>query len=444
MKKTAGIISLGCPKNQVDCELMINKLQKAGYKITDDIEHSDVVVVNTCGFIESAKQEAIDNILYAAELKQHGRVKAVVVTGCLAQRYREQVMQLIPEADAVIGIGANADIAWVCDAALKGKRTESFPPVCEMPMNGERTLTTPPYFSYLRVADGCSNRCTYCAIPLIRGEFRSRKTEDIIAEAKTLAAQGVKEIAVIAQDTTKYGYDLYGCLMLPQLLKKLCEIDGIEWIRILYCYPDFITDELLETINSEEKICKYIDIPLQHADGKILRKMNRRGDRDSLMRLINNIREKIDGVTVRTTFITGFPGEGEDEFITLYDFVKEAAFDRMGCFAYSAEEDTEAAAMENQVDDETKQKRLDIIMRLQHDITCEKNEKRIGEICRVIVDGYDGYTDSYYGRSGSDAYEIDTQIYFTSAVELFNGEFVMVKITDTDEYDLIGEAVELL
>lgn len=439
-----GIISLGCAKNQVDCELMLSKLTRAGFEVTDDVENTDAVLINTCGFIEDAKKEAIDNILYAAELKEQGLTRAVIVTGCLAQRYGEEVKTEIPEIDALVGLGSNGDIAEICKRAIEGEPTVTLPDVSCMPLDGERVLTTPAYTAYLRVADGCSNKCTYCAIPLIRGEYRSRKMESILDEAQKLVNGGAKELVVIAQDTTRYGLDIYGKLMLPELLKKLCRIEKLDWVRVMYCYPDFITDELLETIASEEKICNYLDLPLQHANGDVLKAMNRRGDKDSLLALVEKIRRIIPDVVLRTTLITGFPGESEDAFVDLYDFVKKAEFDRLGCFTYSAEEGTPAAEFDSQVDDEIKAERLDIIMRLQQEITMERNAERIGKQYKVLVEGYDGYSDSYYGRSYSDAMEIDTQVFFTSAVELFEGEFVTVKIINADGYDLIGETLDLI
>lgn len=344
MKKyKIGMISLGCPKNQVDAEIMLAKLVEAGFEITSEPYGADAVIINTCGFIDDAKQEAIDNILEMAELKKDGDIKAIVVTGCLAERYKQEVMDEMPEIDAIIGIGANDDIAEVCRKAIEGEKYCDFPSKYSLPMCGERVLTTPEYWAYLKIAEGCSNCCTYCAIPSIRGKFRSRKMEDILSEAQSLAESGVKELIVIAQDTTKYGLDLYGELKLPELLKKLSEIDKIEWIRLLYCYPDALTDELIDEIGRNEKVCKYIDLPLQHADENVLARMNRTGGKNELLELIAKLRSRIPEVVIRTTFITGFPGETEEEFTVLSEFVDEAEFDRLGCFAYSAEEGTKAA-----------------------------------------------------------------------------------------------------
>ncbi|MDD6022097.1 MAG: 30S ribosomal protein S12 methylthiotransferase RimO [Oscillospiraceae bacterium] len=438
---TVGMISLGCPKNQVDSEIMLAKLCERGFEITDDPYGADVVIVNTCGFIDAAKQEAIDNILEMAELKKQGYIKALVVTGCLAERYKNEVIEQMPEIDAVVGIGGNSDIADICLKALEGEKYAEFPSKYCLPLNGQRVLSTPEQWAYIKIAEGCSNCCAYCAIPSIRGKYRSRDMEDIVAEAAALAAGGVKELIIIAQDTTKYGIDLYGELKLPELLRRLSKIDGIVWLRLLYCYPDSITDELLDEMRNNDKVCKYVDLPLQHADENVLRRMNRKGSSRELLALIKRIRDKVPGVVIRTTFITGFPGETQEEFNTLCEFVKEAEFDRLGCFAYSAEEGTKAAEMPDQIDEQTKIDRGDIIMRQQFDIFSRKQEEKIGNAYKVLVEGYDSYTDSYCGRSYMDAPEIDSKIYFTSSAPLETGEFVDVRIINTKEYDLIGEAV---
>ncbi|MGN0443766.1 MAG: 30S ribosomal protein S12 methylthiotransferase RimO [Acutalibacteraceae bacterium] len=444
-KHTIGMISLGCPKNQVDAEIMLAKLAESGkFDIVGDPYEADAVIVNTCGFIDDAKREAIDNILEMAELKKDGTLKALIVTGCLAQRYQQEVIDEIPEIDAIVGIGGNGDIVNVCLEALEGKKYASFPPRCDLPLSGERLLTTPEHWAYIKIAEGCSNCCTYCAIPSIRGKFRSRPMEEIVEEARQLAQSGIKELVVIAQDTTKYGIDLYNEYKLPELLRKISYIDGIEWIRILYCYPDAITDELLLEIKNNDKICNYIDLPLQHCNENVLRRMNRSGSKAELSALIEKIRSYIPDVIIRTTFITGFPGETEEEFEQLCEFVKEAKFDRLGCFAYSAEEGTKAAQMENQIDEQTKADRGDIIMQLQYNIFTEKQQKKIGRTYKVVVEGYDGYTDCYVGRSYMDAAEIDSVIYFTSAVELDFGEFVMVEITGVKDYDLLGECRDIV
>ena len=444
-KYTIGMISLGCPKNQVDAEIMLAKLAESGrFDIVGDPYEADAVIVNTCGFIDDAKREAIDNILEMAELKNDGTLKALIVTGCLAQRYQQEVIDEIPEIDAIIGIGGNGDIVNVCLEALEGKKYAAFPPRCDLPLSGERLLTTPEHWAYIKIAEGCSNCCTYCAIPSIRGKFRSRPMEEIVEEARQLAQSGIKELVVIAQDTTKYGIDLYNEYKLPELLRKISYIDGIEWIRILYCYPDAITDELLLEIKNNDKICNYIDLPLQHCNENVLRRMNRSGSKAELSALIEKIRSYIPDVIIRTTFITGFPGETEEEFEQLCEFVKEVRFDRLGCFAYSAEEGTKAAQMENQIDEQTKADRGDIIMQLQYNIFTEKQQKKIGRTYKVVVEGYDGYTDCYVGRSYMDAAEIDSVIYFTSAVELDFGEFVMVEVTGVKDYDLLGECRDIV
>ncbi len=442
MAKKVGMISLGCPKNQVDAEMMLKKLVDAGYILVNEAETADVVIVNTCAFIEDSKKESIDSILEMIDYKADGTLKKVVVTGCLAQRYADEVFSEIPEVDAVIGLGANDDIVAACDAVLEeDEQYSSFPDKEEMPLEGGRILTTPEYFAYLRIADGCSNCCSYCAIPSIRGKFRSRKMEDILDEANALCEKGVKELIVVAQDTTRYGEDLYGTLKLPELLDELNKIEKLHWIRLLYCYPERITDELIDAINRNEKVCHYIDMPMQHASEKILKSMNRPGSRESLTALINKLREKISDVVIRTTFITGFPGETEEDFTTLSEFVNEMKLDRVGCFAYSREENTPAYDFSEQVDREEALDRADIIMEQQFRISDEKQEEFIGRTFDVIVDGYDSYTDSYFGRTYMDAPEIDNTIVFTSGYEIEVGEIVPVEIFEKDEYSLIGEAV---
>lgn len=418
-----GMISLGCPKNQVDAEILLSNLSEGGFEIVGDIE-ADIVIINTCGFIGDAKKEAIDTILEVCQLKDEGTVGAVVVTGCLAQRYKDEIMKEIPEVDAVVGIGGNKDIVSICLEVMKRKKVNHFPDKLCLPLDGGRLLTTPPHYAYIKIAEGCSNCCTYCAIPKIRGKFRSRKMESIIEEAKTLAASGVKELVVVAQDTTKYGIDLYGELSLAKLLKELCKIDGIQWIRTLYCYPESITDELIDTIAKESKICKYIDIPLQHCDGDVLKRMNRKGDKESLTALLNKLRSKIPGLILRTTFIVGFPGETNENFDSLCDFANEIQFDRYGCFAYSAEEDTPAALMENQVEEETKAERARIMTEQQQRIFDSKLDELIGKELTLIVDGFDEDELLYFGRSYMDAPGIDTVAIISSEEELFPGQFV--------------------
>ena len=439
---SVGIVSLGCAKNRVDAEMMLYQLNQAGFQLKEDPAMADAVIVNTCGFIESAKQESIDEILELAQLKKEGKIKAIIVTGCLAQRYAGEIMKELSEVDAVIGIGKNADIAAVVQEALDGKKVEDFPDKMLLPMEGGRVQSTEQHWAYLKIADGCDNCCTYCAIPLIRGGFRSRKMENIIEEAQRLVRNGVKELNVIAQDTTRYGEDLYGELKLAELLRKLCDIDGLKWIRILYCYPDRLTDELLDTIREEDKIVKYIDLPLQHCDGRILRAMNRRGDKESLIELVEHIREKIPGVVLRTTLIAGFPGETDEDFESLCDFVAQTRFERLGCFAYSKEEDTPAALMDNQVDEDVKERRAEIIAEQEALIMNDFCESKIGTEIDVLVDGFDRYADCFTGRSAYDAPEVDPVVFFTAPDRKPRpGEIVRVKITDHVDCDLTGEMV---
>ncbi len=431
-----GMISLGCPKNQVDGEMMLAKLNDAGFQIVSEIAESDNMIINTCGFIDAAKQEAIDTILEVAEYKKAGVITAIVVTGCLAERYQDEIINEMPEVDAVVGIGANSDIVKICQKVLIGLSTSVYPNKCFLPLDDKRLLSTPKHWAYLKIADGCDNRCSYCAIPGIRGAFRSRKPESIIKEAKELAAGGVKEIILIAQDTTKYGYDLFGEYRLDALLKELVKIDGIEWIRLFYCYPQRITDSLIDVIASEDKICNYIDIPLQHASESVLKAMNRVGTADDYKRLLSDMRAKIDGLSLRTTFMVGFPGETDEDFEELCDFVSDVKFDKMGCFTFSPEEDTPAFDMENQLDEDVKIHRQEILMNLQYSVTEQANKSRVGKVYKVIVDDFDG--EKYTGRSYLDSPEIDSGIIFTSDTKINIGDFVNVKVTDFNGYDLIG------
>lgn len=440
MNYKIGMISLGCPKNQVDAEHMLALMDAEGWEIVDYVDGCDAVIVNTCGFIDDAKKEAIENILDMVELKKEGVISKIIVTGCLAQRYKDEIVKEIPEVDAVIGIGANGDIIKTVEEVMSGVDTiENYPPQCDLPLEGQRILTTPHYWAYLKIGEGCSNRCTYCTIPSIRGNMRSRSMENVIDEAKQLAESGVKELILIAQDTTSYGLDLYGELKLPELLNELCKIDSIEWIRLLYCYPDRITDELIETMKSQEKVVNYIDLPLQHADDKILKAMNRRGDQALIRNVISKLRTEIPDVVIRTTFIVGFPGEGEEEFETLAEFVNEIEFDRLGVFTFSPQEGTPAFDMEDQVDEDIKTRRGEVIMQDQYSIMEEKNNEKIGKTYKVVVEDYDGYSDSYTGRTYMDAPEIDGLVKFTSHKDLDIGDFVDVEIFDVEDYDLIGE-----
>lgn len=444
MNYKVGIVSLGCAKNQVDAEMLLFTLKNRGFTIVNDPADADAVIVNTCGFIDSAKQESIDEIIELGKLKQEGTIKAIVVTGCLAERYKNEITKQLYEVDAAIGIGANQKIADVVLEALNGKKTELFPDKSLLPMEGGRIQSTPFYTAYIKIAEGCDNCCSYCAIPLIRGHFRSRQPDEVVKEAEQLAASGVKELNVIAQDTTRYGEDLFGEPYLAKLLKRLCKIDDFKWIRVLYCYPDRVTDELIDVIAEEDKIVKYIDIPLQHCNGEVLKNMNRRGNRESLTALINKIKSKIPNVIFRSTFITGFPGETEEQFEELADFAAEIKFQRLGCFPYSKEEDTKASLMENQIEDDIKQKRADIIMEHQQSVMAEYCESLIGSDVEVLVEGYDKLAECFFGRTYADAPEVDGCVFFTCDGEKPKaGNFVKVKITDYMGCDPVGECVNV-
>ena len=436
-----GMVSLGCPKNQMDAELMLAKLRDAGFDITADAETADAVIINTCGFIGDAKQEAIDTILEFAERKQAGQIRAIVVTGCLAQRYQDEVARELPECDAVLGLGANADIVETVRAVLNGETVQRFPSLSCWSLDGDRVQTTPFYFAYLRVGDGCNNRCTYCAIPLIRGGLRSRAMESVVAEAEALAASGVKELVLVAQDTTLYGVDRAGKSLLPELLDRLCEIEGLRWIRLLYCYPEHITEELVEVIVRQERVVKYLDIPIQHASGRVLRAMNRPGDRDSLTGLMKRLRECIPDLVLRTTVMVGFPGETEADFEELCEFIREVRFERLGCFAYSPEEGTPAAEMASQVEERVKERRRDTVMELQTRIADTYGDAQVGRTVAVLVEGFDQREQCWFGRSAADAPDIDPRVFFATEEPVEPGEFVNVRITDRLDWDLLGERV---
>ncbi len=443
MNKKVGIVSLGCAKNQVDAEMLLFTLRGRGYTIVDDPAKADAVIVNTCGFIDSAKQESIDEIIELGNLKREGKIQAIIVTGCLAERYQDEITKQLYEIDAAVGIGANEQIADVVEQVLGGSDTlELFPDKLSLPLEGGRVLSTPFYTAYLKIAEGCDNKCTFCAIPMIRGKFRSRKIENLIDEAKGLAADGVRELNIIAQDTTRYGEDLYGKPSLDKLLTELCKIDGLHWIRVLYCYPDSITDELIDVMACEEKIVNYIDLPLQHCNSEILRKMHRRGDRASLTALLNKMREKIPNVIFRSTFITGFPGETEEQFEELAEFAKEMNFQRLGCFAYSQEEGTPAAKMPDQLDDDVKQQRADIIMEHQQQVMADYCESLLDTDIEVLVEGFDRLAECWYGRTYADAPEVDGCVFFTSPKKPQIGSFVTVHITDYLGCDPYGEIID--
>ena len=440
MSVRVGMVSLGCSKNQVDAERMLYKIQEAGYQLVSDAALADIAIINTCGFIESAKQEAIETILEFAALKKEGRIKKIIVSGCLAERYKEEVSKEIPEADAVIGIGCNDDIVGIIDHILADEKKIEFRENTCLSLTGGRVQTTLSFFAYIKIAEGCDNKCSYCAIPSIRGAYRSVPMEDVIAEAEKLVSGGVREIILIAQDTTRYGQDLYGKYALAELMKKLCAIEKLKWIRVLYCYPERVTDELLEVMASEEKIVKYMDLPIQHCDKDILKKMHRPGDEQTLRNLIAKLREKVPGIILRTTLITGFPTETQEQFNTLAEFVKDMKFDRLGCFPYSAEDGTAAAEMDGQLDEEIKQHRADIIMEQQMVIVNNNNNRFVGQTIEAVTEGFDRYGECYFGRSAMDAPDIDGKIFFTSPnKKLVPGLYVNVNITDTLDYDLIGE-----
>ncbi len=442
MNNKVAVVSLGCAKNQVDAEMLLYSLRQKGFTIVGDSSEADAVIVNTCGFIDSAKQESIDEIIELGTMKREGKIKAIIVTGCLAERYQDEITKQLYEIDAAVGIGANEQIADIVEKALSGgDKIEIFPDKLSLPLEGGRVQSTPFYTAYLKIAEGCDNKCTFCAIPMIRGKFRSRKIENLISEAKELAEKGVRELNVIAQDTTRYGEDLYGEPSLDRLLTELCKIDGLHWIRVLYCYPDSITDNLIEVMAREEKVVNYIDLPLQHCNSEILRKMHRRGDRQSLTALLDKMRKKIPDVIFRSTFITGFPGETEEQFEELAEFAKEINFRRLGCFAYSQEEGTPAAKMPGQLDDDVKQKRADIIMEHQQNVMAEYCESLIGTEAEVLVEGFDKIAECWYGRTYADAPEVDGCVFFTAQEPPKAGDFVKVKITDYMGCDPVGELI---
>ncbi len=437
-----GFVSLGCPKNQLDTEVMLHEVMAAGYEITPEDIEADVIIVNTCGFIESAKKEAIDNILDVAWLKKNRSLRAIIVTGCLAERYREQIFRELPEVDALLGVGSIHHIVDAIKSVTEKKeKYASFLPKDEVRLGGDRVLTTPDYAAYLKIAEGCDNRCAYCAIPGIRGKFRSRPMEDIIAEAKNLEALGVRELTVVAQDTTRYGLDLYGEYRLAPLLRRITEETSIPWIRILYCYPDKVTDELIAELRDNDRIVKYIDMPIQHISDSMLRAMNRHGDSRMIREVVQKLRREIPDIVIRTTFMVGFPGETEKDFEELCEFVKEMRFERLGVFPFSPEEDTPAYDMPDQIDEQLKQDRMDILMREQLDISASLCEARIGKTIRVLCEDFDAVSETHFGRSAADAPEIDGKVYFQSEHRLAPGSFVDVKIRDTVDYDLFGYAV---
>ncbi len=432
--RTVGVVSLGCSKNRVDTELMLGILRGHGYRITADEREAEILIVNTCGFIDPAKQESIDTLLSMAKYKKKGKCKLLVATGCLVQRYEEAIRADMPEVDLLMGVSQYPQLPQAIEEALGGQRPSYCAPDRTV-LAGDRVLTTAPYSAYIRIADGCDNRCAYCAIPLIRGGFRSRGMESVLEEIRQLAQQGVREHVLVAQDTSRFGMDTHGRSLLPELMARAADIPGVEWLRVLYCYPDEVEDELLHAMASRENICKYLDLPLQHADPELLRRMNRRGDIDKTRAFLKKARDM--GFTLRTTFITGFPGETDAQFERLMDFARDIRFDRLGAFAYSAEEDTPAAAMPGQLPEEVKQARLDALMTAQQVISLERNRLRIGNTERALVESVDA-DGVGTARTSAEAPETDGVIRLAGCGECDIGEFVTARITDAETYDLIG------
>lgn len=437
-----GFISLGCAKNQVDCERMMFRVQEAGFEVRPDVVGCDVVVINTCGFIDSAKTEAIDAILQMAALKEEGLVGKILVTGCLSQRYQDEIMKEMPEVDGVLGTGSYTQVVPAIEALLEENSVQDFGDIDAPEEETGRILTTPEHYAYLKIAEGCDNRCAYCIIPYLRGKFRSRQMDDVLYEARVLAANGVKELLVVAQDTSRYGTDLPGHKrLLPELLRRLCEIDGLHWIRLHYLYPDEIDDELIEVIASEEKIVKYLDLPIQHCNSRILHLMNRRGDGPFLRQVITNLRKKIPGLVIRTSVITGLPGEGEDEFAELCDFLKEMRMERVGAFPFSPEEGTPAASMDFP-DSSVAQQRAQMVETIQSAIMDAYSESMIGKTVEVLVDGYDEEMEQFYGRSYADSPEIDGRVWIATDEPLTEGTFIKVCVDAVVDGDLSGYPVE--
>lgn len=457
--KNVLFVSLGCDKNLVDSEKMLGLLNEAGYRVAQEESEADAIVVNTCCFIHDAKEESVETILEMAEWKKKGRLKALIVTGCMAQRYQDEIQQEIPEVDAVIGTTGYTEIVPILDeilaeaeasqkeAAVEEPKEKSFVNCCPsidlLPASlaDKRVVTTGGYTAYLKIAEGCNKRCTYCIIPYIRGHYRSFPMEDLLEEARKLAEGGVKELILIAQETTVYGMDCYGRKALPELLTKLCEIEGIEWIRILYCYPEEITDELIAVMKKEKKICHYLDIPIQHSEDTILKRMGRRTNRAELVSLVEKLRKEIPDIVLRTTLITGFPGETEEEFKNMVDFVDSMEFDRLGVFPYSAEEGTKAAEMDGQITEEVKESRRDAIMALQQEISADKAASRIDDEMSVLIEGYLYEDDIYIGRTYMDAPKVDGNVFVRAEEELISGDIVPVRITGANEYDLMGDVI---
>lgn len=432
-------ISLGCDKNLADSEEMLGLLTAGGHEITDDETQADAIVINTCCFIKDAKEESVETILEMAEYKKTGSCHALIVTGCMAQRYQKEIIEEVPEVDAVLGTTSYGDIVKALEEAVAGNHFEEFRDIDYLPDTGsKRVLTTGGHFGYLKIAEGCDKHCTYCIIPKLRGKFRSVPMERLIAQAEDMAEQGVKELILVAQETTVYGKDLYGKKSLHILLKKLCEIKGIRWIRVLYCYPEEIYDELIETIRDEKKICHYLDIPIQHASDRILKRMGRRTSKQELIDIIGKLRKEIPDIVLRTTLITGFPGETEEDHEELKEFVDEMEFDRLGVFTYSPEENTPAAEMADQVPEEVKEERRDELMELQQEISYDRGQDRIGQELLVMIEGKVADESAYIGRTYGDAPKVDGYIFVQTGELLMTGDFAKVRVTGALEYDLIG------
>ncbi len=435
-----GIVSLGCAKNLVDTEVMLGILGGEGHKIVSDPAEADVIIVNTCAFIDSAKEESIQTVLEMAEYK-NDRCRLLIMCGCLAERYHDDIMAELPEVDAVVGTGDYPKIAQVIQRAFDGEQVVLFGHMNDRLPDENRMLSTPNYMAYSKIADGCDNRCTYCVIPSLRGSYRSRPMEEVVREAEAFAEKGVRELVVIAQDTSRYGIDLYGKYCLPELLQKLCAIEKLHWVRVLYLYPEMISDELIAVFAQEEKLVKYMDIPIQHAHSKVLRQMGRHLSHEDLVTLVEKLRSRVPGITLRTTVIAGFPGESEEEFQTLLDFVRTMRFERLGAFPYSQEDGTPAARLPGQLPEEVKAERAEKILAAQEAISLSLQQEKIGSVMEVLVEGYDEESLMYFGRSASDAPEVDNTVYFASEEELSLGDFVSVEILNADTYELVGSVV---
>ncbi len=434
-------ISLGCAKNLVDTEMMLAALKEAGYVISPHADVADIVLINTCGFIQAAKEEAIEDIFEMTLLKKEGKVGHIVVAGCLSERYKNEIESELPEVDAFIGTGSYLKVVEACDAVMRGEKYTSFLPVREHDINCKREITTPFYTAYIKISEGCSNGCSYCAIPAIRGGLRSRTVESIVDEARLLAANGVKELTLISQDTTSYGVDLYKKAMLPELLDKVCKIEGLKWVRVLYCYPERITDELLDVYEKHENLVNYFDIPIQHCNAEILKSMRRKGDKEMLEALIAKIRAKLPDAVIRTTLIAGYPGETRAQFNEMVDFIKTVKFDRLGVFPYSREENTIAYSLPSQVSEKEKNRRADIIRTEQEFIADEKSRALIGKTVTVLAEGFDKYAEVFFGRTRYEAPDVDGRIFFTSDKTVNIGEFIDILIEDAEGSDLFGSAI---